>query len=372
MTTPERRASGARELAGDGPAGGSNAGGKVDARGDRRPARPVALEARDGYPLAATYHQPPERVAAAGSAGGWDAGGVSRDEGVSPGVDAREPSASGASASADVPALGAEPPRGAVLLAPAMAVRRGFYDAYASWLAARGFAVLAPDVRGIGGSRPPELTALEDDLLDVARADLPAGLDWLEEHHPGAPLLYVGHSLGGQLLGVLPDPNRVDAAILVATANAHWRLWEGLDRLKLMSLWWILIPVLTRLYGYFPSRLVGLGEDLPPGIARSWARWGRHRGYVVDDDGRPIREGYRSYGGRIRAYSFPDDEMAPGGPAEEMLGWYRSADVEHRRPTPEELGRARIGHFGFFREESRRDLWPESAAWLAGEADQGS
>jgi predicted alpha/beta hydrolase len=253
-----------------------------------------------------------------------------------------------------------------------MAVRRGFYDAYASWLGARGFAVLTLDVRGVGGSRPKEITELEDDLLDVARADLAAGLDWLEEHHPGAPLLYVGHSLGGQLLGALPDPNRVEAAVLVATANAHWRLWEGLDRWKLAALWWALIPVLTRLYGYFPSRLVGLGEDLPPGVARNWARWGRHPAYVVDEEGRPIREGYRSYGGRIRAYTFPDDEMAPAGPAEEMLGWYRAAEVGHLHPAPDDLGRERVGHFGFFREASRGGLWPESAAWLAGERDPGS
>lgn len=305
------------------------------------PARPVALRARDGYPLATTYHQPPEGVAAAGSAGGWG------DDGT-------------------------RPPRGSVLVAPAMAVRRRFYDDFASWLAGRGFAVLTLDVRGVGGSRPPEITELEDDLLAVARADLPAGLDWLEAAHPDAPLLYVGHSLGGQLLGALPDPDRVDAAVLVATANAHWRLWEGLDRWKLAALWWVLIPVFTRLYGYFPSRLVGLGEDLPPGVARNWARWGRHRGYVVDGEGRPIREGYRAYGGRILAYSFPDDHMAPARPAEMMLEWYRAAEVEHRQPAPGELGRDRIGHFGFFREASREDLWPESAAWLAGEGPPGS
>lgn len=298
----------------------------------------MALEARDGYPLEATYHPP--RGDAPGPTGGR--GGRER---------AGEPGAA----------------HGSVLVAPAMAVRRDFYEDYAAWLAGRGFAVLTLDVRGVGGSRPPDLSELEDDLVDVGRNDLPAGLDWLEAGHPRAPLQCVAHSLGGQLLGVLPDPGRLRSALLVAAASGHWRLWPRPNRWKLAALWWVLIPLLTAIRGHFPSRWAGLGEDLPPGIARCWARWGRHRDYVVDASGRPLRAGFRAFRGRLRAYSFTDDPMAPRRAVEELLRWYRTADPEHLRIAPADVGRSEIGHFGFFREQSRGDLWPESAAWLAEE-----
>lgn len=46
----------------------------------------------------------------------------------------------------------AAPPRGAVLIAPATGIRRGFYAPFAEWLAAQGFGVLSFEFQGIGDS----------------------------------------------------------------------------------------------------------------------------------------------------------------------------------------------------------------------------
>lgn len=289
--------------------------------GPDRPARPVALEARDGFPLAATFFEP-----------------------------------------------AADPPS-AVLLAPAMGVRRSFYAAFGQWMAGRGPAVLTLDYRGTGGSRPDRLREMEGDLYDVGRCDLPAALDWLERRFPGTPLGLVAHSVGGQLVGLLPRPGRLSRILAVAAATGHWRFWPRPDRWRVAALWWVLIPVLTRVLGRFPGRVAGIGEDLSPGIARSWARWGRHRDYLVDREGRPLRSGFRGFGGALRAYSFPDDPLAPRRAVEELLGWYSAADVEHRRVAPSDVGQESIGHMGFFRERCREPLWREAAGFLAaGEA----
>jgi predicted alpha/beta hydrolase len=309
----------------------------------------VALEARDGYPLAATWYQPSDvpRTGAATS-------------------DARTPSAGPGRA----PDAGSgRAPRAAVLVAPAVAVRRSFYAEFAGWLAGRGLPVLTLDYRGTGGSRPDALSDLQADLFDVARRDLPAALDWLEARHPGVPLAFVGHSLGAQLFGLMPDPGRVRRLLSVTGGSGHWRWWPAPHRWLLAALWWIGMPGLTAVFGRFPSRMVGLGDDLPPGIARNWARWCRHRGYVVDDEGRPVREGYRGYRGAVRAYSFEDDVLGPRRAVEELLDWFEGAEVEHRHLAPSELGRDEVGHFGFFRSPSEANLWPEAASWLAGEGD---
>lgn len=282
-------------------------------------ARAELLAARDGYRLAATFREP----------------------------EGREPKAT-------------------CLIAPAIGVPRAFYGDFARWLAGRGLAVATVDYRGTGGSRPLELRSLDARMTDLASRDLPATGDRLEDLHPGLPRTYIGHSLGAQLFGLLPDPGRYGRMLMVASGSAYWRLWPWPHRWALAGLWYLGVPVLTRLFGHFPAGLVGLGEDLPPGVARDWARWARHPAYAVDDDGRPLREGFRAYRGRIRALSFSDDPYAPRRAAEELLGFWERADRELRHRSPEEVGLDRVGHLGFFRPEAREQLWRESARWLLG------
>lgn len=255
-------------------------------------------------------------------------------------------------------------PRATCLVAPAIGVRRSFYREWARWLAGEGLAVTTMDYRGTGGSRPLELAELDARMLDLARLDLPTTGDRLAERHPGLPRTYVGHSLGAQLFGLLPNPGRYRRMLMVASGSAYWRLWPAPLRWSLVGLWYVGIPVLTRIFGHFPAGLVGLGEDLPPGVARDWARWARHPDYAVDDRGRPLREGFRAYHGRIRALSFTDDVYAPRRAAEELLGYWTNADRELLHRSPAEVGLERVGHLGFFRPEALAKLWRESADWL--------
>lgn len=255
-------------------------------------------------------------------------------------------------------------PRATCLVAPAIGVRRTFYEDWSRWLAGEGLAVATLDYRGTGGSRPLDLAELDARLLDLARLDLPTAADRLEERHPGLPRTYLGHSLGAQLFGLLPEPDRHRRMLMVASGSAHWRLWSAPGRWALVGLWYVAVPVLTRLCGFFPAGLVGMGEDMPPGVARDWARWGRHPDYAVGDDGRPLRAGFRAFHGRIRALSFSDDRYAPRRAAEELLGFWEEAEREVLHRSPTEVGLERVGHLGFFRPEARSTLWRESAEWL--------
>lgn len=252
-----------------------------------------------------------------------------------------------------------------VVLAPAMGVGRRFYDRYAAYLASRGFSVASFDYRGIGGSRPPERAGFDARLLDWGRHDLAAVVEWAAGREPGAGPLVVGHSLGAQLVGVDPAAARVTAMIAVAAGTGYWRAWGVPERYALAFLWHAAMPALTRAFGYFPARLLRIGEqDLPPGVALDWARWCRHPDYAVDASGEAVREGFRAFSGRIRAYSFADDFYAPRRGVDRLLGLFEAADVEHRHVRPGDVGLEDIGHFGFFRKSSREPLWRESARWL--------
>ena len=131
----------------------------------------------------------------------------------------------------------------------------------------------------------------------------------------------------------------------------------------MLALWWLLIPGLTTLTGHFPGAWVGTA-DLPGGVARSWARWGRSRHYVCDSRGSPLRPHNADVAFPVRWMSFTDDPIAPFDAVEALRPYYPNADVERLHLAPGDLGAAAIGHFGFFRKSMPRRAWDEIADWL--------
>jgi len=255
-----------------------------------------------------------------------------------------------------------------VLVAPASGVKRRYYDKYARFLADSGLATVTFDYRGIGDSRPRSLRGFEASLSDWAEKDVAGVIDWIIAQRAARRLLVVGHSIGGQLIGLAPNNDRVDALLAVAAQSGYWGWWSGSRKLFMWSLWHVLMPGLTPVFSYFPSKKLGLSEDLPAGVARQWARWGRHPDYIVDDDGKPLRDGFRRFTGPIRSYSFTDDIHAPRAAVESMIRCYERASKEWRHLSPPELGLDAIGHFGFFREPLRATLWKESVEWFRQQA----
>ncbi len=254
--------------------------------------------------------------------------------------------------------------RGAVLINPATGVRKGYYQPFGEFLAERGWQVVTFDNRGIGGSRPRKLRGYEARMQDWAERDSEGVLRWMSKQFAGLPLGLVGHSFGGQSLGLLPSATRLRGALLVATQSGYWGHWSGLQRIRVLFLWYVLIPVLTSVLGYLPAKRLGIGEDQPAGVARQWAYWGRHRDYILRDGHPEWRAGYDSLELPILAISLADDPYAPNRAATAILSLYRNAQVEHRHLDPREHDLGTIGHFGFFRPLFRETLWAEAEEWL--------
>ena len=248
----------------------------------------------------------------------------------------------------------------AVLLNSGTGIPRQFYGAFALHLAERGFAVLTYDYRSIGGSSaPPSATMEQWGTIDQASM-----LDHLAAMKPGAPLGIVGHSLGGQVLGLADNIDSVRAAVLIASQSGHWRHWQGRRRLRMLALWWLLIPGLTAMTGRFPGRWIG-NADLPAGIARNWAQWGRSRHYVCDQRGRPLRPHNDDVTFPIQWLHFSDDPAAPAAAVEALLPYYPRALIDRHCLSPADLDVPAIGHFGFFRKSMPRTAWDGIASWLA-------
>jgi predicted alpha/beta hydrolase len=275
-------------------------------------------------------------------------------------------------AAADGYSLGAtlfapDTPNGRVVAVnAAMGVKRGFYAPFALYLAERGFTVVSYDYRGIGDSRPPRLRGFGARTQDWGERDFAGVLHWVAAQFPAARVLAVGHSIGGQIVPLAPNADRVAALLGVAAQSGYWGHWPMPRKLGMWALWHAAMPLGARTVGYFPARRLGLGEDIPAGVARQWAEWGRSPHYIAGPPGGAVRERFARLRLAIRAYSFSDDHFAPRPAVDALLGFYRgAAPVEHRHVTPGELGLRRIGHFGFFRESGAAALWADAAAWFA-------
>lgn len=260
-------------------------------------------------------------------------------------------------------------PRAAVLVVPAMGVAQSYYQAFAAWLAEQGCVVMTFDYRGMGLSRRGSLAELDADIETWARFDCAAVVEAISAEAPGVPLVWIGHSLGGQILPFVPNRERVAQMITVGTGSGYWL--ENSPPLKRKSwlFWFVAAPITTPLFGYFPGERLGMVGDLPRGVITQWRRWCLHPDYAVGVGGAPVRALYDSLTLPVRSLSFTDDEFMSARNTASLHGFYRNAPCAMVRIHPRDEGLARIGHFGFFRAEHAAGLWPRYVLpALAGEA----
>jgi predicted alpha/beta hydrolase len=255
-------------------------------------------------------------------------------------------------------------PRAAVVVPCAMGVAQNFYGRFAEWLASQGFLAVTFDYRGIGMSAPQSLRGFDVDIFDWAQRDCAAVIDFVKRRLPDAPLCWVGHSLGGQLIGLIPNRDRIDRVLTVATGNGYWLENSWQTKRFVWWLWFVAAPIAMKLFGYFPGKRLRKVGNLPLGVMRQWRRWCLSREYVVGAEGDAVRSAYASVRMPMLSLSFTDDEMMSEQGIRSLHRLYTAAPIEYRRIAPREIGVARIGHFGFFRREFSDSLWPLVRRWI--------
>jgi predicted alpha/beta hydrolase len=251
--------------------------------------------------------------------------------------------------------------RAVAVISSAAGVPRGYYRAFAGWLAARGYAVLAYDYRGIGGSRRG---ALRDDtatMRDWAVLDMSAALAAAEARRAahGLPLLLVGHSFGGNCIAFADGVERADALLMVASQLGEPRHYPGVHRAVASTFFRAWLPMVVGLMGHAPGWALGPGaEPLPAGVARQWAEWGGTYGWAYADPQMAAHRAAAAVFAPVHLWGLSDDlSYAPPRAIDALAEQYRNAVTERYTLTPQQLGVRRLGHFGAFRREPGARLW---------------
>ena len=263
--------------------------------------------------------------------------------------------------------------RQAVLINSATAVPRRLYRGFAGYLAQRGCAVLTYDYRGTGDSRqqaltqPKSLVGFKASMSDWAAQDVTAAVAWMRGRYKALPFAYVGHSFGGQALGLLPNNSEISRALFIAAQAGYWKLMTAPERYRVYAMLKFVGAPLTRMLGYMPGK-VGLGMDLPKDAFLQWVGWVMRPGYLFDDAKLEALQNFPNYKGALRALCMSDDPWATRPAVELLCSGFTSITPDIITVTPGEIGAARIGHMGFFRPQHRNTLWRGAAEWIeAGE-----
>lgn len=248
-----------------------------------------------------------------------------------------------------------------VIVNSATAVPRRLYRHFGAFMAAQGWTTLTYDYRGVGQSRPKAtLRGFQAKARDWVLQDMAGVLDWACASLPSQKLYLVGHSIGGQLAGLLDKPDVVDAMVTFSAQSGHWRYQGGGQKLAVALHSYATLPLLSVVCGYMPWSLVG-GEDIPRGVALEWASWCRHPDYVLGDDTLPL-ERFADFKAPVLAYSIEDDNWGTRRSVDMMMN-RAYPNVTRKHIDPAQMGIDKLGHMGVFRPHASA-IWEEAAAWL--------
>ncbi len=262
--------------------------------------------------------------------------------------------------------------RGVVVFNGATGFPQTFYFKLAQYGATRGYDALVYDYRGMGWSSPEYLAAETARMSDWGLLDMRAALAAGAERARGKPVLTLGHSVGGQFIGLLNNHELARAHVHIASSVGYWRWEHAPFRYLAWWFWRVHGPLMLRLKGYVPSGYGWSGLALPRGVFEEWRRWCLRPGHFGPDLSTYLADNvFGAIRAPILSLGFEDDPIATRRTVGELHGFFPNARIESRWYAPRDVGVKRIGHEGFFSSRHRDTLWREVFEWMdarAGEA----
>lgn len=253
-----------------------------------------------------------------------------------------------------------------LVIGSALGVPRYFYFKFARFFAANNYSVVTFDYRGIYESKNKMSSGADMNMAAWGEYDIEAALNYAVTELKSDHLYYLGHSCGGQLLGLAPTCTSIDRITFVACQSGYWKLWP-LPLNFGVYLVWLSLFAMVPFFDYLPTKYLGISSlNLPSGVAKQWAAWGKTPGYLFNDIHHLDTSRYPKLTVPILSYRFDDDILlAPPKSVDALLEKYASAQIEKRTVTHRALNQKKIGHFGFFKEQLKDPLWQETITWFS-------
>ncbi|WP_439136365.1 alpha/beta hydrolase family protein [Pseudomaricurvus sp.] len=248
-------------------------------------------------------------------------------------------------------------PKSVVIIAGAMGVAQRAYEKFARFLAQQGHTAITFDYFGSGLSLQTPLKDCDADLRSWGEQDCEAVIEYAHQTYPNVPLQWIGHSVGGQLLGIMRNSDKLNKAITMASGTGYWRYNAPKTRRVVWVMWYVVAPLSVAICGYFPGKKLKMVGDLPANVMRQWRRWCLVKDYAAGAEGPEIRQRYADVNIPIISISFSDDDMLSSKNINSLHQFFNQKHVSMVRINPKEIGERSIGHLGWFRDKYKESLW---------------
>ena len=256
-----------------------------------------------------------------------------------------------------------EKPKAVIQFNGATAVPKEFYLGLASYFASQNYACLLFDYRGICSSKPPEgLKGCDYELIDWGKQDIAAGIDYLRSKFPKLPLFGIGHSVGGQLIGLAPNINEFKGFLAIAVSGGYSGAMPWKYRIQSFFFFHVVRPMTHFLYGYTKVKFLGIMQDMPKRVTNKWKQWCSEPNYVFNPKNFLEIKDFEQYcqlDFPIHVFSTEDDNIATSLNVSNLWKHIESSrGIEMQLLKPKNYKIKAIGHFGFFSRKTKDLFWP--------------
>jgi predicted alpha/beta hydrolase len=247
---------------------------------------------------------------------------------------------------------------GTVIISSATAVKKEFYINYARYLIQNGYNVFLFDYRGVGESAPEKLKSSKAYIHEWGTLDMNAALNYLVDKKGLSDIIWLGHSIGAQLTGFLTNTGHIKKVVAVNAAVGYWGYFPFPRKLVIWALWYLISPVLVKIYGYGTMKKVGWGEDLPKNVLMEWRSWCMNRNYYMDFLKKNFQtDKFYDFAVPLTAVYTSDDFIANDKTASLMMNFFPNAPTNVIKLEVGKYTSHKVGHTGIFRKKFKNDLW---------------
>jgi predicted alpha/beta hydrolase len=249
--------------------------------------------------------------------------------------------------------------KGTAIISPATGVPKEYYSPFAQYLVNQGYRVFCFDYRGIGGSAPKELKNFHATMHDWGLLDMNAALDFVVTNKEAKTVVWVGHSVGAQMHGMLDKRNCISKVIAISSSIGYWNYFFFPYNIYVLLLWKIVGPLLILGRGYAPMKKIGWGEDIPKGVFYEWRQWcfnkEHYKPFLQERFG---INNFADFTQPITAIHPSDDYIANSKTVAALLEFFPNAEQKIIMIRPSDIGVKKIGHMGIFRKRFQNSIWP--------------
>lgn len=251
--------------------------------------------------------------------------------------------------------------RGTVIISSATGVKKEFYLNFSWFLVQYGYNVLLYDYRGIGGSAPKDLKTTNAYMHEWGTMDMNAVLNYAVTERKLTNIIWMGHSVGAQLMGFLQERQHIQKVIAISAAFGYWGYLPFPARWFIWGLWYFVGPLMVGVYGYGNMKRIGWGENLPRNMMKQWRHWVLSKTYFTGCLQQQINaDKFYDFTTPITAVYASDDFIANDKTVPLMMSFFPNAPQQVLKLAVENFTREKVGHTGLFRRKFQDTLWP----WL--------